>query len=311
MREISRVLQVLQFHPTMFHRLPWTTPYGVTLSSLNGGAVHMVEKGSWLLLRFDAPEVTMLQPGDVVVVSHMARYALVEQEDGDAPMLEDVLRQRDAEGVVRTTPGLPVSAVLICGEFRVLHESFHWLFRALPPVILIRGEDGQAVEWYSSAMRMIQMEFASAFPGNDVVISRLMDVLFIMCLRYWLVHQPQSAPNWFSALSHPQLGQALSAIHMHPEKAWTVESMAEAAMMSRSAFAARFKEAVSTPPMIYLTRWRLGLAAMWLMQNRTWSIEEVAARVGYTDPFAFSKAFKRAFGVSPSEYRTRYFAPAP
>jgi AraC-like DNA-binding protein len=102
------------------------------------------------------------------------------------------------------------------------------------------------------------------------------------------------------------MGTALSAIHDSVNTRWTVESLAEAAGMSRSAFAARFKEILGQTPLEYLTAWRMR-KAMQLLEERDKKLIDVARSVGYESYAAFSKAFKRVVGTNHGEYLKRGF----
>ena len=101
----------------------------------------------------------------------------------------------------------------------------------------------------------------------------------------------------------PKIGRALTLLHERPNDAWTAESLALAVAMSRSAFAERFTSLVGQPPMQYLTLWRMHIAAQRLREGRG-SVAQTAFAVGYESEAAFSRAFKRATGQSPSAWRS-------
>ena len=102
----------------------------------------------------------------------------------------------------------------------------------------------------------------------------------------------------------PQLGTTLSAIHERVNTPWTVESLAETAGMSRSAFAARFKELLGETPLEYVTGWRMQKAVQ-LLEQRDKKLIDIARLVGYESDAAFSKAFKRVVGVNPGDFIRR------
>ncbi len=79
-------------------------------------------------------------------------------------------------------------------------------------------------------------------------------------------------------------------------------TLATAALMSRSAFALKFKELVGETPLEYLTNWRM-YKATGLLEQDDRKLFEVAKSVGYDSDGAFSKAFKRVLGMAPKEYR--------
>ena len=143
---------------------------------------------------------------------------------------------------------------------------------------------------------------AEQAPGYEVVATRLAEVLFIQALRAHIASGVEwRNKGWLRAIFDSQLGTALSAIHANADTPWTVESLAEAAGMSRSAFAARFKELLGQTPFEYVTEWRMQ-KAMQLLQQRDKKLVDVARSVGYESDAAFSKAFKRVVGASPGAY---------
>jgi AraC-like DNA-binding protein len=107
-----------------------------------------------------------------------------------------------------------------------------------------------------------------------------------------------------AGLRDPQLGRALAAFHARPDRAWSLESLARVAGVSRSGFAARFTEIMDEPAMTYVTAWRMALAARLVREERL-PLTRVAARVGYQSEAAFSRAFRRAHGVTPGVYARR------
>ena len=111
---------------------------------------------------------------------------------------------------------------------------------------------------------------------------------------------PAAQTGWLGALQDKQIGRAILAIQREPEHEWTVELLADEVAMSRSAFAARFKKLIGETPMKYLLNWRMNVASTWL-KERELTVAELASRLGYQSEAAFSRAFKRAIGVSPGQ----------
>ena len=150
-------------------------------------------------------------------------------------------------------------------------------------------------------MPLILSESASPGAGSSIVLARLADLLFVHALRLWISTAGQSACG-LRAVADPAIGAALRLMHARPAEAWTVEQLASAVAMSRSAFAARFTELVGEPPLQYLARWRMTIAAQRLRDDNA-GIADVAEAVGYANPVAFSKAFARLQGVGPGAFR--------
>jgi transcriptional regulator GlxA family with amidase domain len=147
-------------------------------------------------------------------------------------------------------------------------------------------------------------------PGSELVVNRLADMLFIHSIRAHIGSQSEACKNGLLlAIFDPQIGVALKSMHEKVDQPWTVESLAAACGMSRSAFAVRFKELVGETPLEYLTSWRMQKATG-LLQKGDQKLFEVAKSVGYDSDAAFSKAFKRILGVAPRAYRRNATVPS-
>ncbi|HQU48519.1 MAG TPA: AraC family transcriptional regulator [Casimicrobiaceae bacterium] len=176
------------------------------------------------------------------------------------------------------------------------------LVDALPPMLVIRLGDDPAATFVRELLNAGVRESASAMPGGESTRAKVAELLFVEAMRRHVDALPKGGAGWFAGLRDPQVGRALSAIHGRPSHAWTVDTLAAEAALSRSAFAERFAELAGDPPMQYLTRWRLALAAQALRAGDE-AISRIAERAGYDSDAAFSRAFRREHGVPPATWR--------
>ncbi|GAB4554071.1 MAG: hypothetical protein Fur0016_12290 [Anaerolineales bacterium] len=200
------------------------------------------------------------------------------------------------------------TAVILCGTFDFEYLRAASLFRYLPDVIHIPYSPNSPL---NRILTLMAEEAESQRPAKEVVLRRLADILFVQIVQRWVEIHGQQNSGWLGAFHDPLIGKALELIHLQPQHAWTVASLAQAIACSRSAFAARFSALVSEPPMEYLTRWRMQIASRLLAEDPALPIGEIAARVGYRSEAAFSKAFKRLLGVAPMTYRNTVAQTAP
>ena len=176
------------------------------------------------------------------------------------------------------------------------------LKRLLPELILVKADQAQSLALHST-LQLLASEMAEPAPGSEVMVNRLADILFIQCVRAHIASSSENCKSgWLRAIFDPKIGVALKAMHEKVENPWTVETLAVAAGMSRSAFALRFKELLGETPLEYLTNWRM-YKAIGSLQKDDRKLFEIAKSVGYDSDAAFSKAFKRVLGVAPREYR--------
>ncbi len=148
---------------------------------------------------------------------------------------------------------------------------------------------------------MLLLEMQAPSQGSAVMIARILDLLFIQILRAWAAYD-DAAPSWLTGAVDAQIGTALGAIHADLAHDWTVEELAAACSLSRSAFAARFATRVGMPPASYLAHVRLRAAAE-LLRSTPELVSAVAAKVGFTSEAAFSRAFRRQYGAPPARWR--------
>lgn len=190
------------------------------------------------------------------------------------------------------------ATTLVIGAYPVKGEIGRRLLEALPVVLQV--DAGGA----AGAVRdLLAAEVAVDAPGQQVVLDRLLDWMLVCALREWFERPASRAPAWYTAHRDAVVGRALRLLHAEPAAPWTVSTLADRVGVSRATLAKRFPELVGEPPLTYLTRWRMTLAADLLVEREAATIAEVARAVGYSDAFAFSAAFKRIRGVNPSEFR--------
>lgn len=179
------------------------------------------------------------------------------------------------------------------------------LLNALPSSIHLHNHSNSSTPpWLELGLSFLALETQNIRVGRAKVIDHLIGILFIECIRDYM-QQLEDTKNWLNILSHPQLSPALSAIHNHPERAWTVECLAECCYMSRSKFAHLFHQHVGQSPLAYLQQHRLNLASHLLRHSKN-SIKQIAHDIGYRSDTAFSQSFKKKFMLSPTLYRQQY-----
>lgn len=193
--------------------------------------------------------------------------------------------------------GLPGATTLLRGAYDLRGGAADRLLGMLPPLAVV-----PAGPRTRGALDLLAGEIAHDEPGQDAVLHRLLDLVLVLALRAWWARPDAAAPSWYRALADPAVGDALRLLHGDPARRWSVGGLAAEVGMSRAAFAARFSALVGEPPLTYLGGWRMALGAD-LLRDTDATVAAVAREVGYADAFAFSVAFKRARGVTPSDWR--------
>lgn len=186
---------------------------------------------------------------------------------------------------------------LITGTYQVYGRVSDRLLSAIPDVLVV-PDQGQLIP----LLDLAETEIGREDPGQQAVLDRLLDLLLLATLREWFAQPEGCPPPWYQAMSEPAVGPALRLLHANPERDWTVATLANEVGVSRATLARRFSDLLGEPPMAYLAGWRLCIAAD-MLQSTDKTVDAIARHVGYSNAFALSAAFKRHFGVRPTEHR--------
>ncbi|WP_428261413.1 AraC family transcriptional regulator [Haliangium sp.] len=301
---LADVLSATRIGGTIFTKTMLLAPWGVQFDPASKAGFHIVLQGSAWLRVSGTDEPVALHQGDVVLLPHGAGHSLASDLRVEPTTVDEMLATNCARLPAAAADVALSAATLMCGAYQFERDAVHPLLALLPPVIHVLAEGGHVAGPLQSVMRLLVDEYDHGGPGSTAVVTRLIDVLFIYIIRCWADAQREGTAGWLGALRDPQIGRALAAIHRQPERDWSLEALAGEVGMSRSSFVRRFGRLVGEPPLGYLTRWRMDVAAR-LLRETDRPMAQIADRVGYRSEYAFNRAFQRTRGVPPGRYRER------
>ena len=316
MDPITDLFQSMQIVSVVHSRLEATAPWGLkrAADAETGDAMHsaagsplqfahfgMLTRGNCWLSVEGMPEAIPLAGGDCFLLAPGSAYTLRDAPRTRPISFCEVAPKNGSQVIDYGGGGAPTT--IISGWFRFCSTSLKTIAGLLPPLILVKADQPQTLA-LRTTVNMLAADMAEPMPGTDLVVNRLADVLFIQCLRAHIASRSETKNGLLRAIFDAQIGVAIKSMHEKIDAPWTVETLAEACGMSRSAFAQRFKELVGEGPLEYLTNWRMQKAAA-LLQRNDQKMIAVARAVGYDTDAAFSKAFKRVMNAAPREFRQR------
>ncbi|HTI52480.1 MAG TPA: AraC family transcriptional regulator [Planctomycetaceae bacterium] len=285
---------------------PWKppAPWGYDVPQSPPGFILVLEGSCLLELANDGGSWT-LEADDIAILTRAMDVCLRDRQGSPTHPLRRLIeldgetewRQRGAGGTIGATR-------FVCGELDCEDDYSRQTFGLLPPVVVLRGNAGDAAGWFRPLVEALLKEIDQPQPGGDLLCNRILQILLIQALRQTSVRLPDAAGGLLTALRIPGLGTAMGAMHARPDHDWSVHELAEIAGLSRAAFAARFLEVVGEPPFHYLRDVRMRLSCRLLCETEK-GIKEIAARAGYSTEASFSKAFTRWCGQAPGEYRRK------
>lgn len=302
---LAEILTMLQLRAMVYcqseiHKSAWALQFHHT----HHAVFHIVGEGE-CYLTIDEQNI-WLQRGDLLILPHGDAHRIADQPDSPCCADIDLNQQVHSCLMMRWGDDQP-KTTLVCGLFTFDEFHRHTIVTLLPTIIHFKYNT--TIQYgLNLVVEALLDEANHQRQGKNLLLHRLADILFVQVLRAWLIEPYHQTTGWLGGLRHPQIALALSAIHADPADEWTVEKLAVIAMMSRSAFAAKFTELVGIPPLTYVTYWRMQLATTMLKDERL-SVSQIAEKVGYTSDIAFHKAFKRQFGYTPAMYRRTYLKP--
>jgi AraC-like DNA-binding protein len=295
--DVSRVRGALLAHVRAYG------PWGIRLHATRGAAFHAVLAGAcWLRVEDSAPR--QLMPGDVVLLPTGIEHELVSELDGGSRPYDRVAKEQllSAEGEL-VISGHGACARFLCASYDYDHNVVHPLLSLLPPVLHIPASTGSvSVSSVAAVLQLLAAELGDRQPAAPAVVNRLVEVVFVHVLRGWIQTTSDGPASWLRSLRDPVVARTLTLMRGRPDHPWTLDFLAREVAVSRATLARRFTELVGEPPLSYLMRWRMDLAARSLRESDQ-PIEAIAASVGYTSEFAFSRAFAGQRGAPPGRYR--------
>jgi len=315
----SEVLNKLQIVPTEI--IP-VDPLTQLVELLRPRALlwkHMVGQGDWAwrfpadsgvvfgrvvsgCCRFQLPGIAeqSLEPGDCVLLAEPPAWIL-RGGAGDAAIVafEDLPTDTASPEPGRSEDD-PNQVRIVGGHFEFNSVNKELLMAFLSPIVHIRsrgsGDDGRL----AGVLAMIDAEASATRPGQEAVLSRLLEIVLIELLRTPEMLSSQQR-SMLTGLTDPQIASALRAFHADIRRSWSVASLSIEARMSRSVFSQRFTSLIGQPPMTYALHWRMAVACDALRFSGR-SLDEIALATGYGSASAFSTAFTRTVGRSPARF---------
>src|SRR5207344_2663219 len=195
------------------------------------------------------------------------------------------------------------TARFVCGFMSCDPYLSQLILSGLPPVFKVNIRTDRSGHWLENSILHLVEEAASGRIGSEAMLAKLSEALFVDTLRRYVASLPEQQTGWLTGARDPIVGKSLGLLHSRVAHPWTIAELADQVGISRSALVERFTRYLSEPPMAYLTRWRLQLAAR-MLEKTSRGVAEIAADVGYESEAAFNRAFKREFGQPPGRYRS-------
>jgi AraC-like DNA-binding protein len=266
-------------------------------------ASHFVAQG-YMRLQPEGGDAIDVGAGQMVLLPQNSAHTFGSELNLAPVPAGEIIQPPQDGGLARIVYGGGGAATqLLCG-YLGCDTPFSPLLSALPAVLKVNVRSTPSGAWIESSFRFAASEIAAGRLGSTTVIAKLSELLFVEAVRQFVAGLPAERRGWLAGLRDPHIGRALAVLHARPTETWTAESLAIEVGMSRSVFAERFSSLVGQPPMQYLAMWRMHLAAQYLRDGRR-SLAQIGAAIGYDSESAFSRAFKRQFGVSPGGWRQR------
>jgi AraC-like DNA-binding protein len=316
MDAFSEILSGVKLNGAVFFNAEFSAPWGFSVppskqmsiaSTLAPGTAHfllyhLVVDGSAVVEMADGQALD-LKSGDIVIFPN-----------GDA-------HDMSSKGAKRPFPNYGISDKIVARDLSPLHaggggETSRFvcgymicdphisrpILSGLPPVFKVNIRTDRSGQWLESSILHLVEEAISGRVGSEAMLAKLSEVLFVDTLRRYVAGLPEQQRGWLTGARDPIVGKSLGLMHRRIAHPWTIASLADEVGISRSALVERFTRYLSQPPMAYLTRWRLQLAARSL-ERTSRGVAEIAGDVGYESEAAFNRAFKREFGQPPGRYR--------
>ena len=316
---LGAALERLRLAGAIFFRARFSDPFAIGAAPnvmaevLHPGADRLLEfhiiVGGRARGRGARGEELIAEPGEIVVIPYGDEHTITGESATETvaftafaavvglPPWDDVPMIEHGGGGALTE--------FVCGYLVSDDPLFDPVMRVFPSVFVVRLPPG-ARRWVEAS---VEYAMAAGRPpvadALGVAATRLPELVVIEVLKQHLATAPGADHGWLAALRDPVLAPALAALHDDPGRRWTVNEIAAEAAVSRSVLDERFRDRLGLSPIRYLAEWRMHLAEE-LLATTDVTVFSIARRVGYDAEEAFSRAFKRARGIAPSQWRAEH-----
>jgi AraC-like DNA-binding protein len=301
---LSLLFDAVRTRGDVFCRTEASGPWGIAFGA-GRCHFHYVERGQ--LVAQCAGAAVTARAGDLLIFCQGAGHSIASAADQPAAPLTQLLAQHLGADHRVLRFGAGQDTHIVCGGFHFNEFGAVNLLRGLPPVLHLTAQDTAPLNWLAVTLGFLAVEVGEPSLGSAKMISSLIELMFVQAVRHWVKRQPDAA-GWAAAFSDTVVAKALVLMHEDIAVHWTVEALAQRVGASRATLFERFSRCVGCPPLRYLTDWRMTVARRRLVETAE-PLASIATRVGY-DEAAFSRAFAREVGLTPSQYRRRHQARA-
>lgn len=313
MDALSEVLKIVKLRGALFFNAEFSAPWCVASSQssqvaplLCPGAGHVIIYHYLTDGRAYAqlPDGSRrdLGPGDVVVFPHGEAHILGNGAGKPVDSLAIFAKNLNHGLKIARHGGGGELTKFVCGYMACDPSLSEVVLAGLPSMFVVNVANDLAGQWLANSIQFSVREAGGPGTGSDVVLSKLSEVLFVETLRRFIQELPDQQKGWLAGARDFVIGEALALLHKAPAHPWTIANLAHQVGVSRTRLAERFRHFLGEPPMAYLARWRLKLAAEILVSSNL-NVGEIAAEVGYASEAAFNRVFKREFGCPPAQFR--------
>ena len=294
---LDEIFRMIRLRSCVYFQRDFHSPWSMRIADTGFAHFHVVSSGSCVVETDDG--VISMAIGDVVIFPRGAPHVLTDLPGRD-PVDGAAVMDAEAKGRPLFAQGGSPCRV-ICGHFEYRLRPMHPLIDGLPEMIHVRAPALSSTAPERSVLPLLIAETDPMSSGSASIAERLAEVLLIQVLH---VHfdRDKRAAGFLSGLMDRRLSRALTIIHQDYPSPLTLGDLARTAGMSRTGFSQHFRALIGVPPIEYLTQWRM-LSAGDMLERPDLPVADIAARSGYDSEITFSRAFKRTFKLSPTQYR--------